>query len=45
VSDGLDVKAMLSKQFTLQSEGRPAAEQTSQPISELTFWASFTKRD
>jgi SAM-dependent methyltransferase len=45
VSDGLDVKAMLSKQFTLQSEGRPAAEQTSQPISELTFWAGFAKRD
>ena len=44
VSDGLDIKAMLSREFELQGEGRPAFEQTSQSIAELTFWASFRKR-
>jgi SAM-dependent methyltransferase len=44
VSDGLDIKALLSQEFVLQSEGRPMREQTSAPIAELTYWASFQKR-
>src|SRR5262245_29265278 len=44
VSDGLDIKAMLSRNFFLQEEGRPAREQTSESIADLTFWASFQER-
>jgi SAM-dependent methyltransferase len=44
VSDGLDIKALLSQEFVLQSEGRPMREQTSAPIAELTYWAAFAKR-
>lgn len=44
VSDGLDIKTMLSRDFVLQTEGRPALEHTSGAIAELTFWASFQKR-
>jgi SAM-dependent methyltransferase len=44
VSDGLDIKALLSQEFVLQGEGRPVREQTSASIAELTYWASFQKR-
>jgi SAM-dependent methyltransferase len=44
VSDGLDIKTLLSQEFALQGEGRPLREQTSAPIAELTYWASFQKR-
>jgi SAM-dependent methyltransferase len=45
VSDGLDIKALLSQEFVLQDEGRPVREQTSDSIAELTYWASFQKRE
>jgi SAM-dependent methyltransferase len=44
VSDGLDIKALLSQEFVLQGEGRPVRDQTSESIAELTYWASFQKR-
>ena len=45
VSDGLDIKALLSRDFVLRAEGRPQREQTSQSIAALTYWASFQKPD
>ena len=41
VNDGVDIKAMLNKEFVLQQEGRPSREGTTETLSRLTFWASY----
>ena len=41
VNDGVDIKAMLNKEFVLRQEGRPSREGTTETLSRLTFWASY----
>jgi hypothetical protein len=41
VNDGVDIKAMLNKEFVLRQEGRPSREGTTESLSRLTFWASY----
>jgi cyclopropane fatty-acyl-phospholipid synthase-like methyltransferase len=44
VNDGVDIKAMLSKDFRLKEEGSLPSEVTTPSLHRNTFWASFKKR-
>lgn len=43
-NDGINIKQMLSEEFTLQREGRLPADVTTESLSQLTFWAGFLNR-
>jgi SAM-dependent methyltransferase len=43
-NDGIDIKQMLTENFTLQQEGRLPTEFTTESLSQMTFWASFQNR-
>jgi cyclopropane fatty-acyl-phospholipid synthase-like methyltransferase len=43
-SDGLEIKQMLSSQFTLQRTGRLPLEVAPEQLVKVTFWASFLNR-
>ena len=43
VDDGIDMKALLAKDFVAQEEGRLAPERIGSDLSRLTYWATFLK--
>ena len=43
-NDGIDVKALVAREFALQDEGRLAADRIGSDLSRLTFWARFLKQ-
>jgi len=45
VNDGLDIRAMLAAEFTLERDGRLAREQTTDIIADGCFWATYRRGD
>lgn len=43
-NDGIDVKALVAREFALQDEGRLAPDRIGSDLSRLTFWAAFLKQ-
>ncbi len=43
VDDGIDMKALLAKEFAATQEGRLAPERIGSDLSRLTYWATFLK--
>lgn len=44
VNDGIDLKSLLGREFTLRAEGTPAVEHTSPNTAAKNFWAAFRGR-
>jgi len=43
VNDGIDIKAMLARHFSMLSEGKPLEEKTPRDLINIIFWALFQK--
>ncbi|HEX6842943.1 MAG TPA: methyltransferase domain-containing protein [Stellaceae bacterium] len=43
-NDGIDVKALVAREFALHDEGRLAPDRIGGDLSRLTFWATFLKQ-
>lgn len=43
-NDGIDVKALVAREFALQDEGRLAPDRIGSDLSRLTFWATLSKQ-
>ena len=44
VSDGVDIRAILSESFGLREEGGLAAEHVSEAVAGFAFWSTWTAR-
>jgi len=44
INDGIDIKQMLSEEFTLERDGALAPDKVPQPLAGRTFWAALSNR-